>query len=241
MAVKRDDEWNQEWQGQWHEMAGLDIFQPTEQAPIPPAVPSGEYERYGDFGQYGVTSAELPAMTPEQVAAQQREQRQAWERAQSLRARIGHKLDALRRQRKLSNAAYDLLQSEFSEGRIPDVYEDAATGQWLVWSDYEQRRYTLASWERHAQAALPVADPERETARLTQPSIAPAATTQRPWHASLDSQWPNTPARPMRPTPQFWQGWRRSGAPALRPAGYGVAAPATRPMLTDDNEKRGLC
>lgn len=167
---------------------------------------SGEFAAFAALdmlGPYGVTSAELPVVSPEQQRAWERAEEQAryarWQQEQQLRSKLHDKIDKLYHQRVLNAPSYDLLQAEMSQGHLPDVYYDADYGSWWVWSDWERRRYSLAGWAWHAQQFLAVADPERQTATYLTPPLAPAPSTvplfpgQRsptgqPWHPALNSR-----------------------------------------------------
>ena len=177
---------------------------------------SGEFAAFAGFaeldllGPYGVTSAELPVVSPEQQRAWQQVEEQAryerWQREQQFRHKLQDKIDKLYHQRVLNAPSYDLLQAEMSAGHLPDVYFDADYGSWWVWSDRERRRFSLAGWAWHAQQFLSVADPERQTATYLTPPLAPAPSTvplfpgqrsptgqpyqqpQQPWHPALNSR-----------------------------------------------------
>lgn len=184
---------------------------------------SGEYEAaFGSFGEYGVTSAELPAVSPEQWAAWERERaraaRELEQRTRRARDQFLDKLDALYDQGRLTLHGYDLLQDEVSAGFLPDLYRGADARTW-VFSERERRHWTLAGWNRHALDLVPVS--ARETARLyvSPPPVLPGyhpaprltplvglpeATTgaPRPWQAQWDSKL--TPPPVMRTTPPVW-------------------------------------
>ncbi|HET9109690.1 MAG TPA: hypothetical protein VFN78_02580 [Ktedonobacterales bacterium] len=147
---------------------------------------SDEFEGFGDLGEFGVTSAELPAVD---VAQQVQAQRRVWQEQQArkvqeerLRQQCFARIQRGWREGRLSNPGYDLLQGEFECGLIPDLYRDEY-GVFYVFSAHERRRYTLGSWERHAQDQLEPGDPERVTERITAPPIAPdpAVHRWRPW------------------------------------------------------------
>ena len=238
MTAHKDDPRN-DWRG-------LDIFNtPTLPEETIEGIDAVEaLESFGGLGPYGITSAELPAVSPAQVRQQEQAQRDAWLRAQKAHSAAAHRIAEAYRQRRISPVAYDLLQDELSAGYAPDVYQ-SARHEWMVWSDREQRRYTLGGWERNAQELLPVSHPDREThvlrrtpsIRPTQrPSVQPQYATQdwqRPWSPLFDSGFRGAPTPRIRNTPR----------PVGMPAGFGVAAPATVPLLRDDidPEKRGLC
>jgi hypothetical protein len=184
---------------------------------------SGEFAAFAELdmlGPYGVTSAELPVISPEQQRAWERAEEQArytrWQQEQQLRHKVHDKLDKLYHQRVLNAPSYDLLQAEMNIGHLPDVYYDADYGSWWIWSDRERRRYSLAGWAWHAQQFLAVADPERQTATYLTPPLMPPLTpapstvplfpgqrspTGQPWHPALNSRL--TPqVTPAAPTAQ---------------------------------------
>ena len=173
------------------------------------------------LGPYGVTSAELAAIDPEQIDRWERErQRAARERAERMeraRTNLLDKLDEMLRAGGLRDRGYDLLWIEIDMGYLPDVYR-GATGRWLVYSDHERRSWSLEGWNQHAVEVLvpPIPVEARETARLylTPPPVLPnyhpvprmtplvglpEATdgARRPWHPRLNSSVP-------RRTPQVW-------------------------------------
>lgn len=186
---------------------------------------SGEYEAFGSLGEYGVTSAELPTVSPEQWARWEREQqrvaRAEREQAERARADLLDHLDDLYALGLLAGHGFDLLWAEIDLGRLPDLYRDAA-GRWMVYSEHERRSWTLAGWNQHANELLPVES--RETARLylTPPATLPTyharpvrptplvglpevtSGAARPWHARFDSRLPGTPPPTLRVTPPLW-------------------------------------
>lgn len=176
---------------------------------------SPEQEGFGDLGQFGVSSVELPAVYPNA----------AWERArwaaeQQARVKAARKIDLLYERRVLSGPAYDLLQLEFSEGHVPVVAWHGASGWYRVWSAAETRWYSLDGWERHAQSMLAIDDPDRQTAVLTSYARpTPARPTPlvfgRPWAPELDS------------------GFRATPPPLPLPCPTPAAAPHARPQPPD--------
>lgn len=252
MVAQRDDRRDD------HDFAGLDVFPPTQETSAAPGATPGagandaepftgfiddasrtafwdaRDEAFGDLGEFGVTSAELPAVravTPEEQRYWH-EQRLLWEREQLVRAQAATRIERALRAGRLSGPGYDLLQVEMGHGLIPDVYQDSVSGWWMVWSAQDGARYTLANWEAKAQSLLPADDPERVTLRITTPLVraTPAYSTpystpsSRPWDAALDAA-PHLAPRPrLRVTP---------------PAAIGNSINHVK-SVNSENEKRGL-
>lgn len=156
-------------------------------------------EPFGDLGQFGISSAELPAMYPQAAW-----ERTRWEAEQRARVKSAKKIDLLYKQRIISGPAFDLLQVEFERGYVPVVEWHGVSGWYRVWSAAECRWYSLDGWERHVQSQLAPGDPDRQTAILTRhaiPTPPPApASPQRPWPPELDSGFRATPPPVMRRT-----------------------------------------
>ena len=176
------------------------------------------------YGSYGLSSDELPALRPDDRMDHRHPQSQAvisgpqarmWQAEQAREAQQARqreermtRIHALYSEGRLSGAAYDFLQAEFSLGLLPEVYREHATnsgaggtgGQWMVWSAHERQLYTLASFEVHVQTQLAIDDPERQTMIL--PAL-PWSPWQRQWHPLLDSQMPGARAPRPRPTPRL--------------------------------------
>ena len=177
---------------------------------------SDEFEGFGDLGEFGVTSAQLPAVD---VAYQRRvwqEQQARLVREERMRAACFARIQRGWREGRISNPGYDLLQDEFQCGLIPDLYRDEH-GVFYVFSAHENRRYTLGSWERHAQDMLEPGDPERVTERITAPPVSPDAAAPR-WRAWAEES-PNV----------RYQSYQ-SYAPAAAPV-YGRPTPQVNPHM----------
>jgi hypothetical protein len=202
--------------------------------------PSGESGMAGMagldiFGEYGVTSHELPAVPAPQRARWDRERQEQWRLRLQARERIIAKLAKLARQRTLSAPVYDWLQDELAAGYLPDVYRDEG-GRWWVYSEFNRWSYSLAGFARCVQTWLPLS--ERATEIVPTPHVTPLATPHAPplatppglpWHPAYNSR--------LTPPPQL----RQPPLPAGLSVGFGAPAPATRPILQENNEKRGLC
>jgi hypothetical protein len=173
-------------------------------------------ERFGDLGEYGITSGEFPAVAADDRRFWEEQRRRAadeqhWRVLAQLRRERIDRLEKLYAQRVISGPATTLLQDEFAEGYLPDVYIDG-TGDWyMVWSDRLTRRFSLGEWERYTQDHLPIDDPERVTQRLPAlPQELPAIPVglARPWHPALDSRLARVtphlrvtpPVHPAQPT-----------------------------------------
>lgn len=153
--------------------------------------------QFGDLGQFGISSVELPAVYPQAAW-----ERTRWAAEQKARVASAKKIDLLYKRRIISGPAFDLLQVEFERGYVPVIEWHGASGWYRVWSAAESRWYSLDGWERHVQSKLRIDDPERQTAVLTShllPTGAPAP--QRPWAPELDSGFRATPPPMLRPTP----------------------------------------
>ena len=149
-------------------------------------------ETFGDLGQFGFSSVELPVACPQAAW-----ERTRWAAEQKARVASAKKIDLLYQKRVLSGPAFDLLQLEFSDGYVPVIEWHGASGWYRVWSAAESRWYSLDGWERHAQSLLAVSDPDRQTAVLTRHALP----TGRPWAPELDSGFRATPPPMPRPTP----------------------------------------
>jgi hypothetical protein len=70
------------------------------------------------------------------------------EQARATARRTAQKtLTTLRKRGTLSEIAADMLQAELDIGAAPDVYWDAHDGRWWVFSEFDDRRYSLPGWE----------------------------------------------------------------------------------------------
>lgn len=162
---------------------------------------SDESDAFEGLGEFGITSAELPAVDVAQQRRVWQEQQARLVQEEKLRTQCFARIQRGWREERLSNPAYDLLQDEFACGLIPDLYRDEY-GVWYVFSAHENRRYTLGSWERHTQDMLEISDPERVTERITAPPIALDPAQQR-WQ-SPDAVYPNYQPTSYQASYQPW-------------------------------------
>lgn len=187
----------------------------------------------GELGSYGQTSAELPAITREELA-RWNEHQQRVQRARTLALR---RIRGLYQGAWISRAVYDLLHVEMQQGAIPDVRWENDSGGYHIWSGVRQQWYSLAAWERQAQALLPIDDPERETelTHVTAPPLSPPLPASSFWPPALNSRhtpppaprpfWSQTPAPWLHDLQDAWRDDPWHDAPPITPAPTTVRLP----------------
>lgn len=127
-----------------------------------------EWNDFEGFGEFGVSSAEFPAVFPNGPVW-----REAWAAQQKARTLSLQTIEACYQQRMISGPAVDLLQDEFSHDLVPEMRYHPQRRVWLIWSARHTRWFSLDTWERMAQEALPIDHPERLTAVLRYPTNHP--------------------------------------------------------------------